>query len=155
MEGDHIKGSPFPVTVMLPVQELGNPVETIIGLNKPWGVAINDQGNILVIESAENRVSIIDATGRKIHSFGSKGSVEGQFSGPFGLAIDDNQDILVVNRDNHRIQKFSSDGTFLEAVGTHGSGQLPLLQSTSALLPKGYNMWQTLATIEYKSFNRI
>ena len=43
VEGDHIKGSPFSVTVKLPVKKLGTPVKTIGGVNKPWGVAFNQR----------------------------------------------------------------------------------------------------------------
>ena len=41
VEGEHIKGSPFTVTVKLPVQKLGTPIKTITEVNKPWCVAIN------------------------------------------------------------------------------------------------------------------
>ena len=40
VEGDHIKGSPFPVTV---IKKLGAPIKTIGGVNKPWGVAFNQR----------------------------------------------------------------------------------------------------------------
>ena len=124
VEGDHIKGSPFPVIVKLPVRELGTPVKTIDRLKNPWGVAINQRGKILVTEHSGNRVSIFSSTGQKVRSFGKQGNFRGQFSGPCGIAIDDNQNILVVDNGNHRIQKFSSDGRFIAAVGTCGSGQL-------------------------------
>ena len=124
VEGDHIKGSPFPIIVKLPVRELGTPVKTINDLNNPWGVAINQRGEILVTECSGNRVSIFSSTGQKIRSFGSKGSDQGQFYVPYGIAVEDNQNILVADYGNHRIQKFSSDRRFIAAVGTQGSRQL-------------------------------
>ena len=124
VEDDHIKGSPFPVIVKLPVRELGTPVKTIDRVNNPSGVAINQQGEILVTEHSGNRVSIFSSTGQKVRSFGKQGNFRGQFSGPCGIAIDDDQNILVVDSGNHRIQKFSSDGRFIAAVGMRGSGQL-------------------------------
>ena len=124
VEGEHIKGSPFSVAVKLPVQELGTPVRSINGVKNPWGVAINQQGQVVVVESEENCVSIFSSKGEKIRSFGSGGSGHGQFSQPFGVAVDDDGNILVVDGDNNRIQKFSSDGRFIAAVGTRGSGQL-------------------------------
>ena len=124
VEGEHIKGSPFSVTVKLPVQELGTPVRSINGVNKPWGVAINQQGQVVVVEQGLNCVSIFNSTGKKIRSFGSRGSGRGQFNIPYGVAIDDYGNILVADTYNHRIQKFSSDGRFTAAVGTKGSGQL-------------------------------
>ena len=124
VEGEHIKGSPFSVTVKLPVRELGTPVRSINGVNQPWGVAINQQGQVVVVERGRRCVSIFNSTGEKIRSFGSGGSGHGQFSGLYGVAIDDDGNILVVDGDNNRIQMFSSDGRFISAVGTRGSGQL-------------------------------
>ena len=121
VEGDHIKGSPFPVTVKLPVQKLGTPIKTIGGLDQPWGVAVNQSGDIIVAEFAGHHVSIFSPEGEKIKSFGSCGSNRGQFSYPVGLAVDGDDNILVVEYDNHRIQKFTSDGNFITAVGKRGS----------------------------------
>ena len=124
VEGEHIKGSPFSVTVKLPVRELGTPIRSINGVNGPWGVAINQQGQVVVLEYGGNCISIFNSRGEKIRSFGSGGSGHGQFDGLRGVAIDDDGNILVVDGHNHRIQKFSSDGRFIAAVGTKGSGQL-------------------------------
>ena len=124
VKGEHIKGSPFSVTVKLPVQELGTPVRSINGVKGPWGVAIHEWGEVVVVEYGRNCVSIFSLTGEKIRSFGSRGSDRGQFSGPCGVAIDDDGNILVVDGGNHRIQKFTADGRFITAVGTYGSGRL-------------------------------
>ena len=123
-EGKHIKGSPFPVTVKIPVQKLGIPVRSIGGMNAPWGVAINQKGDVSVVEYGGNCVSIFNSKGEKVRSFGSGGAGNGQFNQPRGVAINDNGDILVVDGVNNRIQKFSADGRFITAVGTHGSGRL-------------------------------
>ena len=117
VEGEHIKGSPFPVTVKLPVKKLGTPVRVISGLSNPWGVAVNQRGEIIVAESSGHRISIFSPTGEKLQSFGSRGSGQGQFYGPRGVAVDDDGNILVVDASNYRIQKFTSDGTFIVAVG--------------------------------------
>ena len=124
VEGEHIKGSPFSVTVKLPVGEFGTLVMSINGVNRPWGVAINQQGQVVVVENGRHCVSIFNSKGEKIRSFGSRGSGHGYLNRPYGVSIDDYGNILVANGTNHRIQKFSSDGRFIAAVGTQGSGQL-------------------------------
>ena len=124
VEGEHIQRSPFLVSVKLPVQQLGTPIKTIDGLNRPWGVAINQKGEVVVAEYGGNCVSIFNRRGEKIRSFGSYGVGNGQLKGPCGVAVDGNGDILVEDGGNHRIQKFSVDGRFITAVGTRGSGQL-------------------------------
>ena len=117
VEGEHIKGSPFTVTVKLPVKKLGTPVRVIDGLNYPCGVAINQRGEIIVVENSDHRISVFSPTGEKLRSFGSQGSGQGQFSKPRGVAVDDDGNILVVDSGNKRIQKFTSDGKLVMVVG--------------------------------------
>ena len=123
VEGKHIKGSPFPVTVKLPVHKLGTPIKTISGVKYPWGVAFNQRGEIIVAESSAH-ISLFSPTGEKLRSFGSNGSEHGQFDYPRGVAIDDDGNILVVDQYNHRIQKFTPDGKFIVSVGKKGSDPL-------------------------------
>ena len=122
VEGEHIKGSPFPVTVRLPLKKLGIPVKTISGMKKPWGMAFNHRGEILVVERYGHCISIFSPTGEKLRSFGSEGSGPGQFNGPRGIAVDDDDNILVTDGDN--VQKYSSKHKHLTNVGSKGSNSL-------------------------------
>jgi tripartite motif-containing protein 2/3/tripartite motif-containing protein 71 len=124
VEGEHIKGSPFPVTVKLPVQKLGTPIKNISGLKGPWGVAVNQRGEIIVAECSGYCVSIFSPAGEKLRSFGSKGSGHGQFSELCGVAVDDDGNILVADSRNNRIQKFTLAGKFIKAVGKGGTQPL-------------------------------
>ena len=128
VEGEHIKGSPFLVTVKLPVQKLGTPIKTIGRVKYPWGVAVNQKGEVIVAEGNGHCVSIFSPTGEKLRLFGLQGSGQGQFNGPRGVAVDDNGNILVVDQDNHRIQKFTPDGTFITTVGKKGNNLLEFNQ---------------------------
>ena len=116
VEGEHIKGSPFPVTVKLPIEKLGTPIKTIRGVKAPWGVAFNSKRNIIVAENSGHCISIFNPEGEKIKSFGSLGSGHGQFNRPEGVAVDDDDNILVADYENSRIQKFTSCGKFITAV---------------------------------------
>ena len=127
VEGDHIKGSPFPVTVKLPVKKLGTPIKTISGVEGPWGVAVNQKGEVIVSEGSGYCVSIFSPAGEKLRSFSSLGSGHGQFNSPCGVAVDDGGNILVVDGDNHRIQQFTSDGKFITAVGKRGNKPLEFI----------------------------
>ena len=124
VEGEHIKESPFTVIVQLPIAELGTPIRTIDGLKGPWGVAVSENGQIVVVECGGDCISIFGGDGEKIKTFGTRGLGRGQFNEPRGVAIDKDGNILVVDCDNHRIQKFTADGQFLMSVGTWGSGPL-------------------------------
>ena len=124
VEGEQIEGSPFPITVKLPVQKLGTPIKTISGVKGPWDVAVNRRGEVLVAESNAHCISIFSPTGKKLQSFGSQGSGHGEFSYPRGVAMDDDGSILVADKCNHRIQKFTPNGKFITSVGKKGSNPL-------------------------------
>ena len=122
VESQHIRGSPFAVLAKLPIQKLGTPIRTIGGLNGPWGVAVDERGQIVVVECSGNCVSILSASGEKIRTFGVRGSAPGQFTDPRGVAIDCDGNLLI--SDKRCIQKFSPQGDFLMSVGTKGSKPL-------------------------------
>ena len=116
VEGEHIKGSPFPVTVKLPVKKLGTPVRVIDGLKGPWGVAVNPRGEVIVADCNAHDVSIFSPTSEKLRSFGSYGSGPEQLNKPRGLVIDDDDNIVVADAKNSRIQKFAQTGEFMMTV---------------------------------------
>ena len=140
VEGEHIKGSPFPVTVKLPVQKLGTPIKIISGVKQPWGVAVNQRGEIIVAEYSGHCISIFSPTGGKLRSFGSQGSGPGQFINPHDVTVDDDGNILVADTNNNRIQKFTSDDKHITSVGGQGSNHLqfnfPISASISPITKK-------------------
>ena len=78
----------------------------------PWGLAIGNDNNLYVVDSANNDVQVLDQSGTFIRKFGSSGSENGNFSGPSDIAIKSDGKIFVSDTNNHRIQIFNSDGTF-------------------------------------------
>ena len=91
-DGKHIKASPFNVTVTLPINKLGTPVMTITGLSCPWGVVVNNKGEIIIAENEAHCISVYSQAGEKLRSFGSHGSGKGQFSEPRGVTVDDDDE---------------------------------------------------------------
>ena len=124
VDGQHVRGSLSSVAVKSPVEKLGTPILTLGGVWGPWGVAINQRGEVVVTEWDEHCVSVFSPSGEKLRSFGTHGSFQGQFNSPYGLAMNGEENILVADFCNHRIQKFTAEGQFLAAVGTEGSGPL-------------------------------
>ena len=124
VEGQHIRGSPFTISAKSPVEKLGTPILTLHGLLKPRGVAINQRGEVIVTEEDGHCVSVFSPIGKKLRSFGSRGTGQGQFESPRGVAVDGKGNILVTDHGNHRIQKFTPKGQFLTVVGTEGEGPL-------------------------------
>ena len=116
----HIRGSPFAVVAL---GKLEAPTRTITDLNLPCGVAVDERGQIIIAESGGHCISIY-SSGKRIRSFGQKGSAPGQFLFSRGVAVDRAGNILLVEYGNHRIQKFTANGEFIASVGSKGSKPL-------------------------------
>ena len=100
------------------------PVRTICELNRPWGVAVTDDGHIIVSEQDSHCVTVLDRDGKRMKSFNQKslGFCNVKFSQPRGVAI--TPDNLILVSDCHKIQKISMDGECITSVGKRNSGPL-------------------------------
>ena len=125
IEGQHIRGSPFTVLASrCPADEMKCSILTIHTEERPWGVALNKQGEVVVTSFSQHCVTVFGPSGDKILAFGTYGSGNGQMVRPRGVAVDGEGNIFVVDSGNHRIQKFTREGYFITAVGTEGKGPL-------------------------------
>ena len=120
--GEEVRGSPFPVTVKTPVDKLGTVIKTIDGVKKPWGVAVNKSGEVIVAESGAGCVSIFSATEEKLRTLDTQSTAVGGIKDPRGVAVDSEDNILVADAGNHRLLKFSQEGDLIAAVGSEGDG---------------------------------
>ena len=128
--GIGIPDSPFTLPVIPTVEMRGKPVNDITGLNNPRGIAVYDNGDIVVAENDAHCITIFNKKGKKARSFGTKGKKEGQFILPRGVAITNDGHILVT--DNHRLQKLTTDGVCVKSVGSSESGSGRLQFNTPA-----------------------
>ena len=120
----NIPGSPF----TLSPEMRGKPVNIISGLDNPWGVLITKNEEIVVAENGANRITILNKEGKKVKSFETVGTKEGQFTNPRGVAISHNGRILVI--DNHRLQKLTFEGDCVKSVGSSETRNGPLQFNT-------------------------
>jgi len=90
----------------------------------PQGVAVDQDGNVYVTDTLNNRVEIFDADGNFISEFGRPGDGPGYFARPKGIAIDGDGHIWVADQMQDRLQVFNREGHLLTYVGT-GHGELP------------------------------
>ena len=119
LENQHIPGSPYPLSVITAA-----PTSIISGLSGPWGLAVNKDGEVLVVEHSRHCVSIFSVSGGSRKSFGSRGLGPDRLNCPYGVAISATGDILVTESWNHRVHVFSPDGKSVKCVGTRGSRSL-------------------------------
>ncbi len=124
VKDQHIRGSPFPVSVTSSVEKLGIPILTICGENGPIGTAVNHMGEVIVSEWDGHCITVFSSRGEKLRSFGGYGYFEGYFRNPHGVAVDNLGNIFVADCNNLRIQKFTSQGNLL-AIAVMGIFQFP------------------------------
>jgi tripartite motif-containing protein 2/3/tripartite motif-containing protein 71 len=130
VDGQHIKGSPFNIAVRSPIMKMDSPVMTIEGVKMPWGVAVNQRDEIVVTECEQHCVSLFNASGVKLQSFGKYGSSEGQFQYPRGIAVDSDGNMYVTDSGNNRVQKFTAEGNFIVSLGKKGHEPLQFCNPT-------------------------
>ena len=119
VNGEHIRGSPFEVQVkprqFRPVLSFGEQI-----LQRPWGVAVNEQDEIAVSDVGNHKIHLFKSDGTHIKSFGGKGAQHGEFDFPSGTVYHGNN-IIVAEQSNHRVQVLSRQGGYLRHFGGEGS----------------------------------
>jgi tripartite motif-containing protein 71 len=73
---------------------------------RPNGVAVDEEGNIIVADSRNDRVQVFTSSGVFISKFGAKGTAPGEFDRPCGVCISPDGHIIVVDFANNRVQVF-------------------------------------------------
>ena len=119
VNGEHIRGSPFEVQVkprqFRPVLSFGEQI-----LQRPWGVAVNEQDEIAVSDVGNHKIHLFKSDGTHIKSFGGMGAQHGEFDFPSGTAYyGDN--IIVAEQISHRVEVLSRQGGHLRHFGEKGN----------------------------------
>ena len=112
-----ICGSPFRVFVKIPPTQLGQPVRKIDGLNWPWGIAINNKQELVVVE-VNKKISIMERDGKKVKTIEYN-----EFQDPRGVATAPDGTVYVIDRRAHCLFKFDTKGRHLKTV--HNELQWP------------------------------
>lgn len=96
-------------------------------MNDPTGVAIGFGNTILIADSANNRVRVVDATGT-IATFAGTGdtnyagdggpATSGVLNDPRCIAVDANDNVYVADALNDRVRRIAVDGTISTVAGT-------------------------------------
>ena len=91
----------------------------IDGVTAPRGLALKENGNLLVCEWNGGRVVELDDLGRQVRSIGS-----GQLSHPASVAVNEQGTIYVVDAAGEKscVKVFGSNGDLMFSVGREGSG---------------------------------
>ncbi|MGH7163985.1 MAG: hypothetical protein ACREIS_00495 [Nitrospiraceae bacterium] len=89
-----------------------------------YGLAVNQQGSLFVVDNGNNRVQKFDNNGNFIILWGNFGAANGNFHNPTGIACDAQGDVYMVDTNNHRVQKFDGKmGHYIMKFGSRGNGE--------------------------------
>jgi DNA-binding beta-propeller fold protein YncE len=75
-------------------------------LARPKGVAVDDEGNVYVVESFYDHLLVFDPSGRFLLPVGGTGHAPGQFYLPAGVWIDSRNRVYVADMFNGRVSIF-------------------------------------------------
>ena len=88
---------------------------------RPSNVAVDQEGNLYVSDTLNDRVEIFDAEGAFIRTFGKAGDGPGYFARPKGIAIDGDGHVWVADAVQNRVQVFTPEGRLLIWMGEPGT----------------------------------
>jgi len=89
-------------------------------LAKPSGLAVDQEGNLYVCDTLNDRIEVFDADGKFISTYGKNGDGPGYFARPKGIAIDGDGHIWVADGMQDRVQVFNKEWQLLITFGGHG-----------------------------------
>jgi DNA-binding beta-propeller fold protein YncE len=83
---------------------------------KPWGVTVDRQGNVYVVDWGNDRVQKFSSEGGYLLSFPSTESSGAALDHPADVAVDSDGDVYVTDWGNMRVQIYDPDGDVLTAL---------------------------------------
>ena len=88
--------------------------------DRPEGISIGRNGNVLVAEYCSNRVQVFDANGRHLSSITHTGAGE-RLKGPVSVAVGPDDWVNVVEYDCPRVSVFNENGEYIKSFGKGGN----------------------------------
>ncbi len=110
-------GKTPPITLQ-PVRVIGD-VDTEdenVAFNMPSDLAVDAQGRLYVLDSANHRIQVFDREGKFVKSIGRRGQGPGEFNMPSSIALDAAGNLLVVESGPGRLQLIAPDGKILKTL---------------------------------------
>ena len=123
VNGKEFAGRPYKVQVKQRLIQVVGEIE-IKGntLEKPNGIAVNNRGQIAVVDYEKHFILITDMKGKCVRKMGCYGNKVGQLNRPTDVTYLNADNILVADQLNHRIQQFNvQTGNSVNSFGKRGT----------------------------------
>ncbi|MFH0975476.1 MAG: hypothetical protein V1874_06800 [Spirochaetota bacterium] len=105
------------------IKSLGSSGKADGNFHGPKGLCLDEDGNIYVVDSGNNRVQKFDKDGNFILKFGEPGEYEGQLDNPSNIFVR-KDNVYVTDTGNKRIANFDDSGNFVKNI-TPGGISIP------------------------------
>ena len=121
-----VEGDKHCITIIDPtngrkIRSFGQYGKGQVQFNRPQGVAVTQDGRIVVADRFNYRLQVLTAEGTFIASVGNYGSQPLQFSYPIGVAVHRNGQVFVSDTGNNRVQVLNADLTYSHCFGSKGT----------------------------------
>ena len=90
-------------------------------LKGPAGLVCESNGNIIVVDSGNDRLQVFTPEGKFWRSVGTAAAATANSARPWGITLDKDSNIWVADWKNHRVQKWSPGGKYLKSIGQYGT----------------------------------
>jgi hypothetical protein len=97
----------------------------------PKDVAVDDWGNILILDAGNHKIKIYDKDGSYLREFGRKGSGPGEFIGATRLEILPGGNILINDLATNAVSIFDRSGQFIRRIRHKGLSPIQILALSS------------------------
>jgi len=128
------------------VLEWGSPGSGDGQFNAPQQVAVDQKGNVYVVDRDNHRVQKFDNNGNYLTQWGNAN----QLQNPCGVAVDGNDNIYIVDHSLNQIKKFNTNGNFILEWGSTGMAPGQYENPSYARIDKNNNFY-----VADESNNRI
>ncbi|XP_078583592.1 uncharacterized protein LOC144866181 [Branchiostoma floridae x Branchiostoma japonicum] len=87
---------------------------------KPYDLAVQRDGRVVVADRDKHSIFLFEADGTLVKQVGGQGQGEGQFNKPLFVCVDKEDNIIVADKENHRVQVFDRSLNFQHKFGQKG-----------------------------------
>ncbi len=122
-QGDDGGSSQPALTQVVPVKIIGEEELGSVRLNRPQGIAIDQVGNLYIVDSGNNRIVKCSQRGEFLKETGGFGWDNGEFNLPGYINMDNGLSLYITDSQNKRVQRFDGFIRFTNELQRSVSGE--------------------------------